>query len=290
MDRKLKFAVSCTSGGYKNVFSQGVLKALEERAVRADAYAACSSSVLIAAFASFGEIDQVGLSLWEEGSLISRSNGNTQSQAMLYSIRQTWPEISRRLWNPGSSRLLVAVSHVKTEEAASRTQTDQARRLGQKLVIDSLRRQSEWKDRHLELRMFDTQPREGTWPLTEHNFEEVAYATTRVLHAWDIPASIDGEPYVDGCYTCVSPVLPLAAQGYENILCITNEHDKTYLDLFSAEPIPGRVEDSVVHFIKPDRDLKEIGADYFSFTPEGIREAFRQGYEKGLAFDLSCLD
>lgn len=287
MENKQKIAISCTSGGYKNVFSQGVLKAFEERGIRAEAYAACSSSVLIAAFAAFGKVGGVGLSLWEDGFRISRTNGNTQSQAMLYSIGQTQAEIREELWKPGTSRLLVAVSYVRTEEASAQTQTDQARRLGQRLVLDSLRRRSEWKDRHLELRMFDTRPGKGGRPLTESNFEEVAYATTRVLHAWDIPAYIDGEPYVDGCYTCVSPVLPLAGLGYEKIVCVTNEHDKTYLDLFSPVAIPGRVGDSTVRFVKPDRDLKEVGVDYFSFTEEGLREAFRQGYEKGLEFDCS---
>lgn len=287
MESKQTIAISCTSGGYKNVFSQGVLKAFEERGIRAEAYAACSSSVLIAAYAAFGAVAPVGLSLWEDGLRISRTNGNTQSQAMLYSIGQTQASIRKELWKPGTSRLLVAVSHVRTDEASSQTQTDQARRLGQKLVIDSLRRRSEWKDRHLELRMFDTQPAKGTWPLTESNFGEVAYATTRVLHAWDIPAYIGGEPYVDGCYTCVSPVLPLAGLGYRKIVCITNEHDKTYLDLFSPVAIPEQVGESKVRFIKPGKDLKEVGVDYFSFTEDGLREAFRQGYEKGLEFDCS---
>lgn len=282
---KNRIAVSCTSGGYKNVFSQGVLKAFEEKNIRADAYAACSSSVLVAAYAAIGKVRNIGLSLWEEGYRISRMVGNTQSQAMLYSIGQTEADIKKELWLPESSRLLVATSYVKTEEASSMTQTDLAKRLGQKLVLDSLRKRSDWKDRHLQLRMFDTRPIETTWPLEKDNFEEVAYATTRVLHAWDIPANIGSEPYVDGCYTCVSPVLPLASLGYRKIICITNEHDKTYLDLFSSEAIPEKVGDSRVIFIKPDENLKEVGVDYFSFTEEGIREAFRQGYEKGLAFD-----
>lgn len=279
-----KSAICCTSGGYKNVFSQGVLKALEERNIRADAYAACSSSVLIAAFAAFEKVNELDLSLWKEGFTISQEPGNTQSQAMLHIIQRTFAEVNKNLWLPSSSRLLVATSFVKTDEAAHITQTDQAKKLGQKLFIDSLRRKPEWKDEHLELQMFDTRPTVCSQPLTKNNFEEVAYATTRVLHAWNIPAFIDGKPYVDGCYTCISPVLPLASLGYKEIICITNEHDKTYLDLFSPMAIPDRIDNSIVRFIKPDRNLKEIGVDYFSFTDEGLEKAFEQGYQKGVEF------
>lgn len=285
-DLKGKIAISCTSGGYKNVFTQGVLKAFEERNIRADAYAACSSSALIAAFAAFEKVGTLDLTFWKEGFEISQKEGNTQSQAMLYSIGQTASEIKKNLWSRFSSRLLIATSFVKSVEASSMTQTEQAKRLGQKLVMDSLRRRPEWKDQHLELRVFDTRPVANTKPLTDRNFEEVAYATTRVLHAWDVPAFIEGEPYIDGCYTCISPVLPLAGLGYEKIICITNEHDKTYLDLFSSMAIPDKVGNSVVDFIKPEENLKDLGVDYFSFTGDGLDRAYRQGYKRGMEFEF----
>lgn len=70
------FAVCCMSGGYKNVFTHGVLRAFQDNGIRASAYAACSSSVLIAAYAAMNKLDTLNLSLWEEGYIISLKEGN----------------------------------------------------------------------------------------------------------------------------------------------------------------------------------------------------------------------
>lgn len=74
-------AICCMSGGYKNVFTHGVLRAFEEKGIRAKAYASCSSSVLIAAFAAFNKVSALDLSLWSDGYATSQAEGN-QSGAM----------------------------------------------------------------------------------------------------------------------------------------------------------------------------------------------------------------
>ena len=276
-------AICCMSGGYKSVFTQGVLRAFEDREFRAQAYAACSSSVLIAAFAACGKLKTLDLSLWKDGYSTSQREGN-QSEAMLRSIQQLSTEIKNNLWLPESSRFLVATSRVKTEEATSITQSDGAKRLGQMLLINALRHKSEWKDRNLELRMFDTLSNENTELLTENNFDEVAYATTRMLHAWNIPAYIDQKAYIDGSYTSLCPVIPLVELGYKRIICICTEKQKVTFDLFTEEEIPSVIKGIKIDFIKPDYDLKDMGVDFYNITNNGLEDVYNHGYEKGINF------
>ena len=72
-------------------------------------------------------------------------------------------------------------------------------------------------DQNLTKMIFDTAG-EGKTKLRRENFEEVAYASTRMLHAWDEPAEIAGEAYVDASYTCSCPVYEVVALGYKKIV------------------------------------------------------------------------
>ncbi len=277
-------AVCCMSGGYKSVFTQGVLQAFEEHGFRAAAYAGCSSSALIAAFAACGRESRHDLSMWHIGYQMSLTRGNSQSEAMLDAIRGAAPELFSHLWRPSSSRLLIATTLVTTLEGASITQGPGARRFGQRLLIEALRRQTAWRDGNLQLRMFDTRSSGETEMLSPANFEQVAYASTRMLHAWDIPAEIDGCPYIDGSYTCLCPVLPMAALGYDRIIAILTETEDLRVDLFSAERVPERYGSAQITFIRPDIDLKRLGVSHYAVTEEGLDRAFRHGYEKGARF------
>lgn len=274
-----EIAICCMSGGYKNVFAHGVLRAFEENGLRAKAYAACSSSTLIAAYAAINRVKLLDLSLWNDGYITSQKTGN-QSEAMLQSIQMLSTEIKNNLWKPDASRLLIATSFVKTEEAAIIAQSGNAKRLGQMLLINALRHKSDWKDRNLELHVFDTQGNDKV--LTKDNFDEVAYATTRMLHAWNIPAMINKQAYVDGSYTSICPVATLAELGYKKILCISTEKEPIAYDLFSKEVIPSRINDSVIEFIKPDYDLKEMGVDFYTIAENGLDKVYNHGYEKGI--------
>ncbi len=276
-------AISCMSGGYKSVFTQGVLTAFENSNFIVDAYASCSSSSIISAFASFQKIKDLDLSLWIEGNQIANLSGNSQSNAILNSINKLLPIIERNIFNR-QNRYLVATSFVKTENAAQETQTEKSKRLGQKILIEAARNISTWKDTNLELHLFDTHASEKTKLLTHENLKEVLYATTRMLHAWHIPAYIDNKAYIDGSYTCLCPAIQLADLGYQQIICVTVEQNEAKLDLFSSENIPEKIGDTEICFVKPDFDLKELGVDFFKTTEEGIERAYLHGIEKGNDF------
>lgn len=282
MDYSKELAICCMPGGYRGIFVQGVLNAFETRGIRADAYSACSSSVLIAAYAAFGKVKTLDLSLWKDGYRLSKEDAD-QSRAMLNSIQSLAPDIKANLWEAGASRFLIAASRVKTAEAALLTQSGKAKRLGRELLLEAARRNPGWKNIHLELNMFDTAPRgHSTLPLTKENFDDAAYASTRMLQAWNIPATINGLPYIDGSYTTLCPAAFLSGLGYKKILCICTETGGIPTDFFAKELIPSRINDTRVHFIQPDSSLKDMGVDYLSMQDGGPEEVFYHGYQKGM--------
>lgn len=277
-----KIAVCCLSGGYKNAFTQGVLTAFEEKGLLADVYTACSSSALIAAFAAFRGMKQLDLTLWENGYAISREDGGDQSRAMLHSIQQLSPVIKSRLWEPSSARLAIATNRVTTDEAAAVVQSESARRLGQRLLLNAMRHNAEWKDKNLRSELFDTHPDAKSRMLTKENFDDVAYATTRMLHAWQIPACIENRAYVDGSYSSHFPADFLRELKCDRILCIATEKDKVFTNLFMEEEIPSCIDGVPVDIVKPDFDLKDMGLDYYTITGEGLNNGFEHGYHKGM--------
>ena len=58
------------------------------------------------------------------------------------------------------------------------------------------------------------------------------------MHAWELPAWIDGQPHVDAAYTCLCPALAMVAAGYQETIAIANEPGTMYQDMFHIEPIP----------------------------------------------------
>lgn len=277
-------AISCTSGGYKNAFTQGVLTAFEENSLIANIYAACSSSALIAAFAAFSKIRKLDLTLWKNGYSISQEDCGDQSRAMLHTIKQLSPEIIDNLWASSSSRLLITTSFVRTNEAIIATQSDSAKRLGQMLLLNALRHNPEWKNKNLEMKLFDTLPDLTTEQLTKDNFNEVAYATTRMLHAWKRPAYINNQAYIDGSYTSHCPIQFLSKLKPQKIICICTEKDKIYSNIFGTEEIPFQIDNIHIDLIKPDFDLKDIGLDFYTITDDGLEKGYEHGYKKGLSY------
>ncbi|GHT19988.1 hypothetical protein FACS189429_8060 [Bacteroidia bacterium] len=274
-----KIAIACSSGGYKTVFIQGVLASFETKGFFADAYAGCSSSAIVSSYAAIERINNLGLSLWTDGLKISNIEGNSQSNAILHSLDLLFPEIEKLLWQPTSHRLLIATSFVKTAEAAAITQSDNAKRFGQKLLIEALRNNSTWRDENLELHIYDTSANINAKRLTTDNYKEVAYASTRMLHAWHIPAYINKKPYIDGSYTSLCPVAALLELGYEKVICILTENNKQ-LDMFSNKEF----ENLKVDFIQPQINLKDIGVDFYSATEESINNVFSLGFNTGIEY------
>jgi hypothetical protein len=133
------------------------------------------------------------------------------------------------------------------------------------------------------LRLFSTHHPEP-YQITPNSFPAVAYASSRIMHAWDIPAWIDGKPYVDAAYTCLCPALAMVAAGYQHTIAISNEPGTLYRDMFHIEAVPNCVNGSSIDIIRPDRPLKDFGVDFTKATPAGLMAVYRHGREKGLEF------
>ena len=250
---------------------------LEAAGFRADAYASASSSTLAASFAAAGQVQQLDLAIWNEGEDILQQAGTSMSDAVLAGIRTCAPRLRESLFHPDASQFYIAVSHVRTPEAAAITQGDGARRLGRRLMVEAARHDATWRDQHLEARLFDTRSSDPALRITPENFEEVAYATTRMMHAWHIPASIDGEPYIDASYTCQCPAIEMAERGFDTVLAIATEPAPVARDFFATALIPDQWNGVPIVTICPRRDLKEIGVDFRHATPDGLRQAFSEG-------------
>jgi hypothetical protein len=102
-----------------------------------------------------------------------------------------------------------------------------------------------------------------------------------MLHAWKIPASIAGRPYVDGSYTCSCPAVELAELGYDTVIAIATEPGIFYRDLFQDRPLPHSHKGARIIHIQPDIDPKELGVDFTRASEQGIASLYQHGIEKG---------
>ena len=278
------FAIACMSGSLKGIFVQGVLTAFEEGGIKADAYASSSSSTVPASYAAIGEIRHQDHSHWAESDFILSQPGNSMSNVILSGLEISSGNVIDSLRSGDISRLMIVCSYVNNKETANETQNKSAVTLGRKLIIYGARHNSEWKDKNLELHVFDTKSKNEELKLTAENYKEVAYATTRMLHAWHIPATVNDKPYIDGSYTCLIPIEPLADRGYQKIIAIATEPGKITKDFFSDEPIGNIWKNSSIYWIKPELNLKELGVDFTKASKEGIEKVFVYGIEKGNEF------
>jgi hypothetical protein len=277
-------AIACASGTFKGVFVHGVLSAFEVLGVKADAYGGASSSTLSTACAAIGKACEVGVEYWCEAlHFLKQSDGN-MSEVVLQSIAKYSSVLRTHLFLPQAPRLIIAASAVITPEAADETQGKKSRRLGRQLLLSAMRRDRSWVDTHLETHLFDSTVSHDGLQLNAGNFSEVAYASTRMLHAWDIPAWVNEKPYIDASYTCSCPAVELAQLGYDEVIAVATEPGELYQDLFQTTSIPNVWKDVPIHIIKPDIDLKEIGVDFTSANKEGLNAAYQHGENKGKEF------
>src|SRR5581483_10362299 len=189
-------AIACASGGFKGVFAHGVLSAFEAAGLHAGAYAASSASVASAAFAAVGCAEEVGVEYWLRARRVLGRASAGMSEVVLQCVADYAPQIRRALFGPGMPRLMVAASAVITESAAAQTQGPAARVLGRRLLVAAARGERAWARTNLAPRLFDTASASATTRLTAENFDAVAYGSTRMLHAWTMPAWVDGDAYV----------------------------------------------------------------------------------------------
>ena len=280
MSNNNSVAIACASGGFKAIFVHGVLSAFES-VIKADAYAAASASVMPSAFAAIGKAREFGMDYWLEGLRVYNETKN-MSLVCMGGVDYFNDRGGEQLFNPDRPNLYIATSKVTTEEAATQTQGQQAKRLGKKLLIAAAKGDRSWVDKHLELDLFSIDAKNDT-AITPDNFAEVAYASTRMLHAWEIPAWINQQPYIDASYTCACPAIKMVYRGYKSIIAIATETE-LYRDLFQQEVIPDRHKGVHIDRIKPDINLKELGVDFLKATPEGISAVYQHGLDKGREF------
>lgn len=267
------------SGGFKGAFIQGALAFLEESGIRADAYAACSSSVFPAAYAATGRITRLSPGCWHDGLRELQEEGKGMSDVVLRMIGNLTPGVRDELFTPAASRLLVACTLVRTSDAAQETQGTGARSLGRRLLLAAARHDGSWRDAHTELHLFDTTAADPRLRITAENLEAVSYASSRMLHAWDIPAEVDTRPYIDGSYTCLCPVPQLAGLGYDRVIAILTERPPVPVDLFNTSTMPTDLPPAFVHVIAPDLDLSSLGVEFTRASTTGPDMAFAHGRE-----------
>ena len=275
-------AIACASGGFKAIFVHGVLSAFEEANIKANAYASASASVMPSAWAVVGKARESGMNYWLEGLKVYHQTKN-MSQVCLEGVSYFNARGGEQLFESNKLKFYVAASAVTSPEAAEQTQGKPARRLGKKLLISAAKGDRSWVDRNLRLDLFSND-RDDRLGFDRGNFAEVAYASTRMLHAWDIPAWIDEQPYIDASYTCVCPALEMVERGYQTVIAIATEPGNLYRDLFQQEVIPNRYKQVPIHQIQPDIDLKELGVDFTQATSEGLAAVYQHGSDKGQEF------
>ena len=282
-------AIACSSGSFKGAFVHGVLNALELAKIRADAYAAASSSVLPTAWAAINKVRELGVDYWFAGLGFLQQSDIGMSQVVLGGIANFSPP-KEKLFATETPAYFVAASAVITQEAANETQSEKARRLGRKLLISSARKDRSWVNQHLQAALFGTCNNPKNSYLDASNFDEVAYASCRMLHAWDIPAWIGGKPYIDASYTCMCPAVEMVEAGYDEVIAISNEPGTLYRDMFLLEEIPSSYNGVKIHVIKPDGELKDLGVDFTNATEAGLIAVYQHGEEKGREFVKSFVN
>lgn len=288
---RLSVGIAIASGTFKGVFGHGVLSAFEAAGFRADAYSCASSSVLSGACAAIGVAGKVGADYWVDSLRHSQQDGIGMSDVVLRSIDHYGPMLREGLFSDDGSRLVIAASRVATDEAAAITQGPEAAKLGRRLIIAALRRNGDWPAEHLVKMLFDTDGGAGCEKLSSENFDAVAYASTRMLHAWEREAWIGEVPFVDASYTCACPAFELLDLGYSTVVAIGAEPGPLYRDLFRTEEIPdGSTSLGRVSIIRPSADLKDLGVDYTTASEEGLRAGYSLGKEAGRLFMESHLD
>lgn len=279
----MKLAIACASGSFKGAFTHGVLTALESAGIRADAYAASSSSVIPTAWAAIGKTAELGVNYWLTGMEELQKPDMGISQVTIGGIKTFNPPLDK-LFSAETPEYFVATSAVITPEAASQTQSEKARRLGRKLLVSAAKKDRTWVDENLQTVLFSTRINDIYSKIDENNFDEIAYATSRMLHAWDIPAWINGKPFIDASYTCLCPAIEMIDAGYKQVIAITNELGLFHRDMFGLEVITENYQGIDIHIIKPDTDPKEMGVDFTNATPEGLLTVYKHGQEKGKEF------
>jgi predicted acylesterase/phospholipase RssA len=281
----MKIGIACSAGTFKGVFVHGVLSYLNEANFAAEIYAASSSAAITTAYAATGELTFLnGPEEWIQLYDSYEKNNQDVSKTIIDNIPHHTNYLLSRLFSGKAKQFGVAVSAVTSIEAAELTQGSGARRLGKQLILATRNHDRSWAEKNLQTRIFQSGTPDSAFMLSEKNLHEVFYATTRMLHAWKEPASIDGKPYVDASYTCLCPAIELAEMGCTEVIAISPEDGPLYRDFFKSSEIPSSHLNTRIHLIRPSINLAEVGVDYLHATNEGFISAFELGRKAGEDF------
>jgi hypothetical protein len=283
MKRK-SLAIATPVGSFKGAFAHGVLTALEQAGIVADAYAAASSSVIPASWAAIGQASSLGVDYWLAGLAALQEPQANMSKVVQRGIRIFSQQLRQHLYQPHTPKLYIATNAVISPQAAAETQSHQAIALGKRLLRASVSKDRSWVDANLRFTLFSTHHVESHRSITANNFPAVAYASSRIMHAWELPAWIDGKPYVDAAYTCLCPAMAMVSEGYQQTIAIANEPGIMYQDIFHIDRVPTLDRGSPIHIIRPDVHLKEFGVDFTKATPDGLISVYQHGRAKGAEF------
>ena len=280
MPKGRPLAIACSAGGYRTVFIQGVLAALEEAGIRAAAYGASSASVTSAALAANSDARAASLAYAQESLREKERLGRGMSAVNRTIIHDWLPRVRAMLFRAGSPRFVIPVSMVVSEEATALTQGAGARRLGRRLLLAAGRGDDSWARQHLRTRLYDTDAG-AAHRLTAANFAAVAYASTRMLHAWEEPGWVDGQAAVDASYTCVCPARELAELGYAEVLAIACAPGPLYANFFGTEVVPESCAGARIHILRPAADPLEWGVDFNEASEVGLARLYAEGEARG---------
>jgi hypothetical protein len=282
--KRKSLAIATPVGSFKGAFAHGVLTALEQAGIVADAYAAASSSVIPASWAAIGRAKDLGVDYWLAGLAALQQPQQSMSKIVQRGIRVFSRQLRQQLYQPQTPTLYIATNAVINPAAAAETQSHRAQDLGKRLLRASVQKDRSWVDKNLRFTLFSTHHTEPHLSITPNNFPAVAYASSRIMHAWELPAWIDGKPYVDAAYTCLCPAMAMVAAGYQQTIAIANEPGIMYQDMFHIDCIPSYSHHTPIHIIRPDVHLKQLGVDFTKATPDGLMSVYQHGKSKGAEF------
>jgi predicted acylesterase/phospholipase RssA len=278
----MRLGIACESGGFRCVFVHGVLAGLERRGLRADVYAAVSASAMPAALAAVGRAADVGFRYWRDLRAARYAEGAGMAEMVLSGIERYAPLVESHLSRKESSRLVIVASEVIDSAVAQQTQGSLASRVGREQLLAMARGDDSWARANLRTTLFDTASPIASDQLTIPRFRSVAYATSRMLHAWRVSAEVDSRPFIDGSYTDGCPVAALRALGCGRVLAIGTAHDQLYTNLYRTDRI--EATDSV-SIIRPPEDSKLQGVDFTNASVEGLEVVFNWGLRAGEAWN-----
>ncbi|MGW4745904.1 hypothetical protein ACWEPR_14000 [Streptomyces sp. NPDC004290] len=307
-----RIGIAIASGMLKGVFGHGVLSAFEERGLRAQVYGTASSAVLSGGLAAVGRARATGVAYWHQAA--AGAAGKGMSQVVLSSIEEYGPTLRDGLFRAGAPEFLLATSRVTNPAAAEITQGPGAKELGRQLLRNIFTGDRTWVEENLAAEVFssyadassdadassytdassgadddaraDADARGGRPRLTPENFDAVSYASTRMMHAWSVPAEVGGEAYVDASYTCACPAREVAATGVSELIVIGADPFPVFRDIYASEEIVdgSTLDGATVRVIRPEDDLKVLGVDYAAASPEGLTGAYELGLAAGHRF------